>query len=267
VRPGRIAAWVAVAAGVAALAIAGWYRLAYLPPRLSLAAPEARAALRSDDRVRVADAGWLALWPASTEPRTGLIFYPGGEAEAEGYAEPLRAVAAAGHPVVLVRMPFHLAVIAPDRAADVMAAYPDVARWVIAGHSLGGAMAARFVATHPGRVAGLLLWDAYAAPENDLSAATLPVMQLYRTDADGLPPEVYRDSARLLPAHARRVGLPGASHMNYGRFVISRRLLATAGSLTEATLPIADQHRLVVEATLAFLGEVDGRAATGAPPP
>lgn len=257
----RIAMWAVAIAGVAAAAAAGWYQLSYLPPRLSLADPQARAALRSSASVRVDDAGWIALWPAQGAPRTGLVFYPGGEVEAEGYAEPLRAVAAAGHPVVLVRMPFHLAVLAPDRAVDVMAAYPGVPRWVIGGHSLGGAMAARFVATYPGRLAGLLLWDAYAAPENDLSRAELPVMQLFRVDADGSAPEAYRDSAARLPGRAVRIGLPGASHMNYGRFILSPRMRATPGSMAVATVPIAEQHRRVVEATLAFLGDVDRAAA------
>lgn len=260
----RIATWALALVGILAAAATAWYQLAYLPARLSRADPHALAALRGDAAVRVDDAGWIALWPAQGAARTGLVFYPGGEVEAEGYAEPLRAVAAAGYPVVLVCMPLHLAVLAPDRAADVMAAYPDVARWVVGGHSLGGAMAARFVARHPGRMAGLLLWDAYPAPEDDLARATLPVLQLHREEPGGDAPAAYRESAALLPAQAVRLGLPGASHMNYGHFVIAPRVRAMPGSMAVATIPVGLQHRLVVEATLAFLGEVEGRPA--APP-
>ena len=256
----RAAAWLAGVVAVGAVALVGWYRLSYLPPRLSLADPAALAALRPDAGVQVTDGG--AIWLAPTTsgaPRAGFIFYPGGEVEAEGYAEPLRAVAAAGHPVAIVRMPLHLAVLAPDRAESVIAGHPEISRWVIGGHSLGGAMAARFVATHPGRVSGLLLWDSYPAPENDLAAATLPVMQLFRTGPDGTAPDAYRDAARLLPPQTELVPLPGASHMNYGRFVVSRRVREMGGSFATATMPIGEQHRRIVAATISFLDAFDGK--------
>ncbi len=228
-----------------------WYQTLYLGPRYSPAAREAVAALQGDAELRVERDRWIVLRPASSEPVTGLIFYPGGQVAPEGYTEPLRGIATAGFLVVVVPMPLDLAVLAPDRAEGVIGAFPAIRHWVIAGHSLGGAMAARFVDRHPGAVDGLLLWDAY--PADDLSKQTLPVRQLHRLDADGLAPPSYRETDHLLPAQTERIPLPGASHLNYGRFIAAERFRAMPAGMVEASMPIEEQHARIVAATLDFL--------------
>ena len=236
---------------------AGWYKWIYYPPRFSPAEAEAVAALASTSTTRVSRGRWIVMEPAGREPDTGFIFYPGGEVAPEGYAEPLRDIAAAGFLVVDVPMPFDLAVLAPDRAESVMAAYPGIRHWVIGGHSLGGAMAARFAARHPGRVEGLLLWDSYPDGTDDLSRQSLPVMQLHRLEPDGQAPEKYRETRHLLPAAAELVPLAGASHLNYGRFTPSERFRKSP----PATLPIDEQHTKVVAASVEFLRRVGASRA------
>lgn len=259
--PGGIAVWLAAGLALAAVAALAWYQLVYIGPRYSPADPLALAALRSDARVKVTADRWIVLEPAAGIGATGLIFYPGGQVAPEGYAEPLHAIAAAGYLVVLVPMPLDLALLAPDRADDVMAAWPQVHRWVIAGHSLGGAMAARYVFAHPGRVDGLLLWDAYPPDTDDLSGATLPVRQLARVGADGQLPESYRKVSHLLPASTQIVTLPGATHMNYGRFIAAARFRNMDPGITTGSMPIEEQHQRIVAATVEFLGQVGGRHA------
>jgi len=241
---------------LAAAATTAWYQYIYKGPRYSPADPAALAALVSDERVRISDERWIVMEPAAGVSETALVFYPGGQVAPEGYAEPLRAVAAAGYLVVLVPMPLELAVLTPNRADDVMAAFPRVKRWVIAGHSLGGAMAARYVFNHPGRMAGLLLWDAYPPDTDDLSGATLPVRQIHRVNEAGEAPEAYQRTRHLLPSATQFVILPGATHMNYGRFIAAERFRSMDPSILTGSMPIEEQHARVVAATLEFLGQV-----------
>ena len=49
-------------------------------------------------------------------------------------------------------MPFNLAVFDIDAGDRVRAAHPEIDTWVVAGHSLGGSMAAQHVANRPGHV-------------------------------------------------------------------------------------------------------------------
>jgi pimeloyl-ACP methyl ester carboxylesterase len=182
-------------------------------------APEALAALRSDERVRVEDGQFLVFRPASVVSTTGLILYPGFACDVRGYAPVLRRIADRGYLVVAVPMPLDMAVLAPNRADDVRAAFPDVQRWVIAGHSHGGAMAAHYAHNHPDDLAGLLLWDSRPAEGDTLVDLTYPVWHIHRATADGRAPGKLERYRNLFPATSTWIPVPGGIHMYYGSFV------------------------------------------------
>ena len=118
-----------------------------------------------------------------------MIFYPGGLVEPEAYVSTLAPVAAAGHPVVIVRMPGDLAVLASRRAGEVLetkgtagASGTSHRRWVIGGHSLGGAMAARFLAREGSEnpeLVGLFLLASYPAGSDSLTESGYPVLSIW----------------------------------------------------------------------------------------
>jgi pimeloyl-ACP methyl ester carboxylesterase len=188
--------------------------------RMHRVTPEALAALQSDAAITVSQEQWIVFTPATSTPTKGLIFYPGGECDERGYAEPLREIAAAGYLVVLVPMPMQLAVFAPDSATEVIAEFPAIQSWAIAGHSLGGSMAARYAHHHPDNIDGLLLWDAYAP--DDMTGSSAKIMMIHRSDASGAVPADYVEKLPLLPEQTEFVPLQGAQHLNYGRFIAGR---------------------------------------------
>ena len=61
-------------------------------------------------------------------------------------------------------------------------AFPHVDRWVIGGHSLGGAMASEFVKGDPDAVVGLVLLVSYPAPSTDPSALRIRGVSTYGTE-------------------------------------------------------------------------------------
>ena len=82
------------------------------------------------------------IWFVPEDPTAGLIFYPGGKVEYTAYTPLLRACAENGILCALVRMPGNLAVLDANAAHGLQQEHPEVTTWYIAGHSLGGAMAA-----------------------------------------------------------------------------------------------------------------------------
>jgi pimeloyl-ACP methyl ester carboxylesterase len=159
------------------------------------------------------------LRPAGEQAaETGLIFYPGGRVDFRAYAPALRAVAAAGYPVVLVRVPLNLAVFNPGAAARAVEAYPEISRWVVGGHSLGGAMAAWYAYNNPERASGLVLWASYPAGSNDFSDTDFPVLSIYGTNDRVAEPEQVRSAQDLLPADTTWVAIEGGNHAQFGDY-------------------------------------------------
>jgi dienelactone hydrolase len=181
--------------------------------------PEALAALRPSgepEGVTVMIDDWLIFQPNSKEPSTGLVFYPGGRVDPRAYAPAARAIASEGYLVAIVPMPLNLAVLSPNSAAKVIEGFPDVGQWAVGGHSLGGAMAARFADAKPALVEGLVLWASYPAQSDDLSGSGLEVLSVYGTE-DGLAtPERIESSRSLLPPRTRWVAIQGGNHAQFG---------------------------------------------------
>jgi dienelactone hydrolase len=212
--------------------------------------PEALTALESDAQVASNTEPWLTFRPVSQEPTVGLILYPGGRVDPRSYAPAAREIAAEGYLVVVVPMPLNLAFFAPDTAVEVIAAWPEVDRWAIGGHSLGGAMAARFAHRHPSMVHGLVLWASYPAASDDLSArGDLAVASIYGT-LDGLATEDKIAASRpLLPPNARWVAIEGGNHAQFGWY-------GPQPGDNPATIGREAQQRETVAATLALLTAV-----------
>ena len=216
---------------------------------LSAAAPMAEAITVTQESTTLAGENWLVFQPPTANPTTGLVFYPGGLVDARAYAPAARQIADAGYLVVIVPMPLNLAFFDANRAGEVMQAYPAVQRWVIGGHSLGGAMAAQFAYQHPDRVVGLALWAAYPAANNSLADRRLAVTSIFGT-LDGLATgDKISASVPLLPPDTRFVAIEGGNHAQFGWY-------GKQSGDNEATITREAQQAQTVAATLALLSEV-----------
>jgi pimeloyl-ACP methyl ester carboxylesterase len=245
-----------IAASVVVLLVllpTGWFFLT-AGSRTALPGPVALASLGTDATVRVIDKPeWLILEPANRTPVAGVVFYQGASTDVRGYAPTLRRIAAAGYRVVMPRMPMNFAIFAQDKALEVEAAFPDIQRWMLIGHSMGGGAGAGFVHDHPDAVAGFVVWDSFPLESTKLTDWGKPVWHVHRATPDGKPPASFEKRRALFPADGPWVPLPGGIHMNFGDFV--------GGAYKEdwaATMPQAEQHDRVVQATLEGLQAMGG---------
>lgn len=208
--------------------------------------PEALAALESDAQVTVTSGSWLVFEPTGVQPETGLIIYPGGHVDYRAYAPTAHEIAAQGYLVLIVPMPFSLAVLDRDAAADVINVYPQIQNWAVGGHSLGGAMAASFVYSQPDQAQGLILWASYPASNNDLSRSGARVVSIYAS-LDGLSKlEDIAASRALLPADTVWVAIEGGNHAQFGWYG------EQAGD-NPASISRQEQQKQIVRATVDFL--------------
>lgn len=207
---------------------------------------EALAALASDEQVQVGQGRWLVFQPVDGTPDTGLVLYPGGRVDYRSYAPQARDIAAQGYLVVVPKMPLNLAVTAPDKAADVITAFPQISHWAVGGHSLGGAMAASFVHDQPNAVDGLALWAGYPASNKSLADSSVQVVSVSATN-DGLAtPAKIEASAPLLPAATRWFPIQGGNHAQFGSY-------GPQPGDGEPAIPAEEQRAQTVAATVGLL--------------
>jgi len=185
---------------------------------LSTKAPDQRAlaALESRGGILVNKGAEFLEFSPTQNDSIGFIFYPGGGVDYRAYSPQMRLIAEQGIRVFLVEMPFNIAFLGADRAAEIIDGHPEITTWVIGGHSLGGVAAAGFAADHT-EVDALILWAAYPA-DSALLETDLHVLSIYGT-RDGLTTLADIDqSIALLPAKTVFAAIEGANHAQFGSY-------------------------------------------------
>jgi len=150
------------------------------------------------------------------EITAGMIFYPGGKVEYTAYSALMAELARQDVLCVLLKMPLNLAVLDMNAAEGIPEQFPQVEHWYLAGHSLGGSMAASFAGNHADTYDGLILLAAYST--EDLTETGLEVCSLYG-DRDGvLDLEKYREYRNHLPEDTLELVLEGGNHAGFGSY-------------------------------------------------
>ncbi len=144
-----------------------------------------------------------------------VIFYPGAKVEYTAYLPLFYGLAEQGVDCFLIKMPCNLAILGQNKAEDIMDAY-EYKHWYLAGHSLGGAMAASYAAGHPENLDGLILLAAY--PTKDLTGDSLSVLSIYGSEDGVLNMEKLEEGRSLMPAGYTELPIDGGNHAGFGNY-------------------------------------------------
>lgn len=206
-------------------------------------------ALNSDSQTFVTvENGWATFYPAETpRPETGFIFYPGGKVDYQAYAPLMNMIADQGYFVVLLPMPLNLAVFDSNAAAHVQAQYPEIKKWFVGGHSLGGVVASSYAGSHPD-ILGAILW-ASTASNDSLKVNSMPTLLIYGTNDGLFETGDVMDSRSLLPDDAKLIEIEGGNHSQFGSYGLQ------VGD-NEANISAQEQWMQTVIATVDFMEEL-----------
>jgi hypothetical protein len=182
------------------------------------------ALLASDAQVSVRHSdGSLAFLPASaTAASSGLVV--GAGVAPEAYAPMLRPIAAKGHPVIVVALPYRIAPLEHHKAAAVGRARAIIENeksaesWVIAGHSLGGALVCRIAGDAPSRVKAMVLIGTSHPKRIDLSGSRIPITKVFASNDGVATVEMIRSTRNLLPTNTRWIEIKGGNHSQFGHY-------------------------------------------------
>lgn len=173
----------------------------------------ARQALSSDGLVAVTpeEGGYLFDGPGES---TALVFLPGAKVQSEAYAPLMHDLAASGVDCLLVDPPFNIAFLAAPSLEDTVGrlSYDHL---MMAGHSMGGVVAASHVAEHPESADALVLLASY--PSSKIPEG-IALLSIYGTEDTVLNPDAYDEARSLWPPDAQQLVIAGGNHAGFGSY-------------------------------------------------
>lgn len=190
----------------------------------------------------------------AAQDHAGLVFVPGGGVDPDAYLPFVRAVAEAGWPVAIARLPWRMAFTESGqlevwrRVNDVRASWGVSRPIVLGGHSRGGMLSALFASRNPADLSGLLLIGTTHPRDQDLSALRIPVMKISGTRDCVADLEASKASASKLPSQSVWTTIVGANHAQFGYY--GSQLMDC-----KATISREEQQRQLLEEVLRWLSE------------
>ena len=168
--------------------------------------------LEEDTNVYFDKSGNIVVAPG--DAKAGFIFYPGGKVEYTSYLPLMIALANRGILSVIVEMPYNLAVFDVNAADGITEDFPEIEDWYIGGHSLGGAMAAKYLKENNDKLDGIVLLASYST---DFLADTR-AFTLYGTEDKVMNYDKLRQYMVNLPVEAKETLINGGNHAYFGMY-------------------------------------------------
>lgn len=201
--------------------------------------------LISDEKVEVTDGKYIIFTPKENVQDTGFIFYPGGLVEAEAYAPIMRKITEQGYKVVIVPMMMNLSVLGgTNKAESVIENNPDIDKWVIGGHSLGGVSACSFAPKNE-KIEGVVLYASY--PQGDeLKDTDLKILSLWGSRDKVADLEKVKGAKEKMNSNCEFIEIEGGNHGHFGDYGEQK-------GDGESTITTQEQWNAAVKYTVEFL--------------
>ncbi|MBQ1385989.1 MAG: alpha/beta hydrolase [Erysipelotrichales bacterium] len=171
----------------------------------------AKEAMKGNDTVKVTKIRGGYFFDGPSED-TALVFYPGAKVEETAYAPLLIKIAESGADCFLAEMPFRMAIFKTDAAGDLLkdTSYEHLC---IAGHSMGGMIAANYVNSHPDTFEGIIFLASY--PVKEIPEA-MKVVSIYGTEDHCLNRKAYEEGKAYWSG--KELIIEGGNHAQFGNY-------------------------------------------------
>jgi len=143
-----------------------------------------------------------------------LIIYPGARVDASAYLPLAEEISKTGLKTLIIKMPFKLAIFDKNAAQSIIENGNN--NYYLAGHSLGGAMAASFAANNENMLSGLILLAAY--PGEDTNIKNIPVLSITASNDQIINKEKFKKRKENLPVNTVYKIIKGGNHSQFGSY-------------------------------------------------
>jgi hypothetical protein len=186
-----------------------------------------------DDQVHsYSDKNGAVFLPQQTEAKAVIMFYPGGKVEYNAYAPLMYELCSRGYICLLPKMPENLALLRVNAADILTRGYDEDVRrakeldWYLAGHSLGGVAASRYLKENLDNTKvsgdrnyrGMIFCASYTT--EDFSDTDLRLLSIFASNDGVINKEDYENSKKYWPADSEEVIIDGGIHSYFGCYGI-----------------------------------------------
>lgn len=174
---------------------------------------DAIKALDGNELVKVSkvDNGYLFDGPGKD---SALVFYPGAKVQCEAYAPIMLKLSQEGIDCFLTSMPFNFALFGENKCESFLNSY-KYENWILSGHSMGGLVAANYVAKNPLKVKGLVLLASY--PDHTISN-DVNLLSVYGSKDGCMEKESYKKDKANWPINSTEFIIEGGNHAQFGDY-------------------------------------------------
>ncbi len=157
----------------------------------------------------------LTLAPTQAANSTGILLLPTSRVHEYGYLYHFSELVAEGYTLVVVQPPLNHPIFENRTFSELTQGYPEIQRWVLAGHGAGGLKACRLanqaLSTH------LLLLDSYC--DIDISRLKIEVLQIIASEDSQVPFDEEERNQSYLPENSSiPIQLADIGYFSFGAF-------------------------------------------------
>ena len=146
----------------------------------------------------------------------GFIIYPGAKADERSYAYIAQQLNAEGHTAVIPNIPLHMSVWGPEQGLEIIEDNPEVEKWFLIGHSLGGLLISQIAAKQPEKLEGIAFVASLMIC--DLSDTDLSAIRITAEHDGVMPDKMMESNLDYLPENSTSVMIEGANHNQFGAY-------------------------------------------------
>jgi len=197
----------------------------------------------SNDKATVINTNGIQFMPVESNG-IGIILYQGAKVEVSAYSVEAKILAENGYTVFIPKMLFNMAFFGISKADKIIEDNPSISDWYMAGHSLGGSMAAKYTFKNQNTIDGLILLASYSV--DDLSDYQGNVISIVGTKDMGIDKEKLDETSVNLPMDTEFYIIEGANHAQFGDYGVQK------GDFV-ADISLVEQLKLITDKMLEFL--------------
>ena len=145
----------------------------------------------------------------------GFIIFSGAKADEKAYAYIAKLLHEAGHTAVIAKPLFHMTAT-QSRGFAIMESNPEIEKWFLIGHSLGGLPITRIAVQKPAKVQGIAYLASYILA--DVSELGIPVIRITASNDMTMNKNMMESSSEHLPVNSLEIVIEGANHQGFSAY-------------------------------------------------